>query len=86
MTSWLAARLEKTDCLLDPDRCDKGLSLGVMLKVTSEIKEYGEARYILDTGAHSEDARGISLYTVEGKLRFMLATSSKVWEVSSSYL
>ena len=82
VTSWLAARVDKTDCLVDPERCVKGFSIGAMLKLSPDIKEYGEARYIIDTGAHSEDTRGVSLYTVSGKLHFMFATSTKTWEVS----
>lgn len=83
MTSWLAARVAQTDCLLDPDRCDKGLSIGLMVKFPPQIKEYGEARYIIDSGAHSEHTRGISFYTVAGKLRVFFATSNKIWKVSS---
>ena len=54
---------------LDPNLCPRGLSVEMTIKVDPEATSYREPRYILDTGASSFNSRGVSLYTIDNKLR-----------------
>jgi hypothetical protein len=80
-TGWLGAHIDKMDCLLDPGLCTKGFAIGAKLNIDQSSISSKEDKYIIDTGAQSTAKRGISLFVVNGKLNFVLATKDKTWEV-----
>jgi len=80
-TSWLGATVDKESCLLNPDNCIEGFSLGTRIKFEG-VPDNENDRYILDTGAQSTARRGISLFVKSGKLAFTLATAERTWMVS----
>ena len=49
------------------------------MKVDPEATRYRDPRYILDTGASSFNSRGISLYTIDNKLRADVAIKNKAY-------
>lgn len=82
-STWLGATISQQDCLIDPGRCISGFTLATKLFLHSSVASYATPKYIVDTGASSAKARGISMYVMSGKVFFELATSSKVWTVSA---
>lgn len=80
-TGWLGAHVDKMDCLVDPERCTKGFAIGTKINIDPSALSSKEEKYIIDTGAESTAKRGVSLYTMDGKLVFVLATTGKTWEV-----
>lgn len=80
-TTWLGATVDKESCLLNPENCIEGFSLGAKLKFDG-VPDNENDRYLLDTGAQSTARRGISLFVKSGKLAFTLATGERTWMVS----
>ncbi|XP_031555970.1 uncharacterized protein LOC116292758 [Actinia tenebrosa] len=83
-TGWLGAHVDKMDCLVDPERCTKGFAIGTKINIDPSSLSSKEEKYIIDTGAKSTAKRGVSLYTIDGKLVFVLATTDQTWEASTS--
>lgn len=73
--------LSLSDCLLDPDQCAGGFSMGTKIKLDEAGMSYKEPKYIVDSGARSLTTRGVSMYIVNGNLFFELATAKKAWKV-----
>ena len=83
-TGWLGAHVDKRDCLIDPQRCTKGIAIGTKININESSLSSKEEKYIIDTGAESTAKSGVSLYTMNGKLAFVLATTDKTWEVRAN--
>lgn len=79
--TWLATTISSQDCLLNPDSCEKGFTIGIKLRLDLSIKSCKQQpRYIIDTGP-SVKARGVSLYAVGDTLVARVVSSTKTWEV-----
>lgn len=70
------------DCLVDPDKCQSGFTVGIKLKFDASIMSCKVPRFIIDTGPSVED-RGLSLYTAGGKIVVLVASSQNTWKVFS---
>lgn len=80
-SSWLGATVVKESCLLNPENCIEGFSIGTKLKFDG-VPDNENDRYLIDTGAQSTARRGISLFVKSGKLAFVLATAERTWMVN----
>lgn len=79
--TWLATTISSQDCLLNPDSCEKGFTIGIKLRLDLSVKSCKQQpRYIIDTGP-SVKARGVSLYAVGDTLVARVVSSTKTWEV-----
>lgn len=65
--------------VLDPDKCENGLSLEMTLKL--DLKSYtgDDIYYIVDSGASTFNSRGFSLYVQDNKLRADVAIANKAF-------
>lgn len=78
----MIASLDKTDCITNPDICDKsGFSLGAKLRFPMSATSATEPKYILDSGGHSQSTRGVSLFVEKGELIAEVETSQRRWKV-----
>lgn len=80
-TAFLAGKLQPTNCLVDPNRCIQGFSVGAKLKFDTEAMAQPATKYIVDTGV-SAKMRGIALYHIATSLFFELATANAFYKVS----
>nr|XP_058946642.1 uncharacterized protein LOC131774603 [Pocillopora verrucosa] len=81
--TWLATTISSQDCLLNPDSCEKGFTIGIKLRLDLSVKSCKQQpRYIIDTGP-SVKARGVSLYAVGDTLVARVVSSTKTWEVKT---
>ena len=78
--TWLSTNLSVQDCMLNPDNCQKGFSVGIKVRIDLSVKSCKEPIFILDTGP-SVKSRGVSLY-ITGSMLVARVTSSKgTWQV-----
>ena len=81
-TSSLDTYLEDTNCLHDPELCSRGLSFGVKLRLDKEVNDYTEPKFILDTGGHGKNTRGVALFVENRKLVAEVTTKNMRYRVS----
>lgn len=79
--SWVQTRITKEDCLLNPQACLSGLSIGFKIKLDKSIASCQEPRYLLDTGATSLMTRGVSVFVVGETLTVQITTAKNVYKV-----
>ena len=78
--TWLSATISAQDCLLNPDNCLKGFTIGIKIRLDLSVKSCNEPRYIIDTGP-SVKSRGVSLYVLKGMLVARVTSSQGTWQV-----
>ena len=76
------AYIERSHCLHDTEMCDKGFSFGTKLKIDSITTGFTEPMFILDSGGHGKNTRGVSLYIENAKLVVEVTTADKKYIVS----
>ena len=59
-----------------------GFTIGIKIKFNQVIKTCETPRFIVDTGAASVNTRGLSVYTINGKIIAVVSTSRTTWRVS----
>eukprot|EP00795_Rhopilema_esculentum_P005038 gene5038-148_t len=81
---WLEIR-QFDACLKDPGQCHHGFSISFKLKLDQDVREYKEARYIIDSGGHKEGIKGVSVYILNDNLYFQVIMSPEedimIWTV-----
>ena len=78
--TWLSTTISAQDCLLNPDSCMKGFTIGIKIRLDLSVKFCKQPRYILDTGP-SVKAKGVSLYVTGGMLVARVTSSQGTWQV-----
>lgn len=81
-TSSMDTSIEGYNCLHDPEKCPRGLSYGLKLRLDKEANDYTEPKFILDTGGHSEKTRGVALSVENRKLVAEVTTKNVRYRVS----
>ena len=82
--SHAVAQVVPDDCVVNPEKCEGGLSFGTKLKF-DKLGEDAEPRYIVDTGAHDQNMRGFSLFTKQENLVAVVRTADRQWTVSLNF-
>lgn len=78
--TWLSTTISAQDCLLNPDNCLKGFTIGIKIRLDFSMKSCSERRYIIDTGP-SVTSRGVSLFFMKGVLVARVTSSKGTWQV-----
>ena len=65
--------------VLDPDKCEEGLSFEMTVKFENEAKTNEDVHYIVDSGASTFNSRGFSLYVQGSSLRADVAIANKAF-------
>ena len=78
--TWLSTTISAQDCLLNPDNCLKGFTIGIKIRLDLSIKYCNQPRYIIDTGP-SVKSQGVSLYVIKGMLVARVTSSKGTWQV-----
>lgn len=78
--TWLGTTISTQDCLLNPDNCLKGFSIGIKVRLDLSIKFCKQPRYILDTGP-SVKSQGVSIFAAGGMLVARVTSSKGTWQV-----
>mgnify|MGYP001793934111 CR=1 FL=1 len=82
----MISSLDKTDCIANPDNCDKnGFSVGAKLRLPISVTSATVPKYILDSGGHARNTRGVSLFVDNGNLVAEVETSERRWKVIESF-
>lgn len=81
-TTSLDTYLEDSNCLHDPELCSRGLSFGLKLRLDKEVTDYIEPKFILDTGGHGKNTRGVALFVENKKLVAEVTTKNMRYKVS----
>ena len=79
--SWAQTTITRQDCLLNPEACLSGLSIGFKIKLDKSMASCQEPRYLLDTGAISLMTRGVSVFVVGETLSVQITTSKSIYKV-----
>ena len=83
--TYVVTQISAQDCLVNPDKCDSGFTVGIKIKLDPSVLACKGPRFIVDTGP-GVGMRGLSVYTVAGKVVAVVATSTKFWKVLRSQL
>ena len=59
--------------------CKKGLSLSLTSKIYKDSAESPTRMYLFDSGAGSEDSRGMALWVNKGKIEGAVSTRKGTW-------
>lgn len=78
--TWLSTTLSNEDCLLNPDKCLKGFSIGIKVRIDLSVSRCKQPRYILDTGP-SLKSQGVSIYVNGNMLVARVISSKGTWQV-----
>ena len=81
VTTQIEGQLDSSECLVNPEKCSSGFSLGTKIKLDPSVAAYTIPKYIIDSGARSTKSRGVSMYILGGKLFFILVSAEKEWKV-----
>ena len=79
-TTWSQTELNPKDGLMDPEKLVEGFTIGMKIKLDPVTKTCTTPRFIVDTGAASLNTRGVSVYTVGGKILALVTTSKSSWQ------
>ena len=78
--TWLSTTISAQDCLLNPDICLKGFTIGIKIRLDLSVKSCKQPRYIIDTGP-SVKSQGVSLYVMGGMFVANVTSSKGTWQV-----
>ena len=81
ITGTMSTTLDANEAFINPDLYSEGFTFGIKLKFPDTVLTYDMPKYVVDTGEKSVSSRGISLYILDKKLVFELATSTTRWKV-----
>lgn len=73
------------ECIAEPSRCQKGLSIGLRLFVVQDALDIQHAGYVFDSGG-DEDREGVSIFIQNKKLHAKISAYGKVWNVCLFFL
>ena len=83
-SSHIVGDLAPDDCLINPEQCPSGFSIGTKLKFNMKSTGHVDPRFIFDTGAtHANNYRGVSLFIKNGKLNGLVKGAERLWKVES---
>lgn len=85
-STWSQTEITRTDGLLDPEKLTGGFTIVIKLKFDPDIKNCNTPRFIVDTGATSLNTRGLSVYTLSGKIIAVVTTSKTTWKVGVVFI
>ena len=63
----------------DPDVCKEGLTISLTSKIYKDSAESPTRMYLFDSGAGSEDSRGMALWVNRGKIEGAVSSRKGTW-------
>ena len=81
-TNFIDTSISASNCLHDPELCSKGFSFGTKMWISNTVKSYTEEKYIIDTGGHHNNTRGVSIFIKNSKLVVEVTTKDTKYKVS----
>ncbi|XP_065054677.1 uncharacterized protein LOC135683369 isoform X2 [Rhopilema esculentum] len=67
------------ECVSDPDVCKDGLTISLTSKIYKDSAESPTRMYLFDSGAGSDDSRGMALWVNRGKIEGAVSSRKGTW-------